>query len=85
MFPSTSVLNRRLVLLANRFFREPSDLSEWLSERRSRWPTKARREAAKLVADEEHRKRSQRRADKAKNPEDKKNDRDSPKHGIISN
>jgi outer membrane biosynthesis protein TonB len=69
-FSSNPILGgRRLVLLTNMAYREPTDLAEWLAERKSRFPTKARREAAKLVAEEEHRKRSQRRADKAKNPQ----------------
>ncbi|KAG9245965.1 hypothetical protein BJ878DRAFT_418058 [Calycina marina] len=44
----------------------PSDLSVWLQERKNRFPTKARREAADAAALEEHRKRSERRADKVK-------------------
>ena len=45
-------MSGRLVLLAN-ITRLPSDLNAWLYERKSRFPTKARREAA----EEEHRKR----------------------------
>lgn len=44
----------------------PSDLGIWLAERKTRFPTKARREAAVAAALEEHRKRSERRADKVK-------------------
>lgn len=44
----------------------PSDLGIWLAERKNRFPTKARREAAAAATLEEHRKRSERRADKVK-------------------
>ncbi|KAH8593687.1 hypothetical protein B0O99DRAFT_515397 [Bisporella sp. PMI_857] len=50
----------------------PSDLSAWLAERKSKFPTKARREAAAAAALEEHRKRSERKADKARHQQNEK-------------
>jgi len=46
----------------------PSDLDAWLAERKSKYPTKARRDAAA----EEHRNRSLRRADKDKSQSQEK-------------
>jgi hypothetical protein len=60
-------MGRRLVLCANRP-RLPSDLDAWLAERKSRFPTKARREAA----EEEQRKRREETQDaKAKNHQER--------------